>query len=402
MRPNPTVRLNPYEHGHIQAMNRSKTDAAPVRDNPPELTAIQETQSGVQRLPELDALRGIAAFSVVLWHFYCATFVSLPASWVIFWISRGNGAVTLFFILSGFVLSLPYQRDQPPVYSAFITRRICRIYLPYLVGIGLSILVVTFVCVSNKPGLSDGFNTVCGVPFDYARMLEHLFLIGNIHSNTYNNAIWSLIHEMRVSLIFPVLYWVVRRNKIAVNLILCVSLTAISTIIGKFNLEWENGCQTDYCFTLRVISFFIIGILLAQYRDALVRGYRRIPTVVKILALLLAAVLYRISMEATNAFLLDYGVACGGAAFIVSALGSRRISTLLRKPLFAFLGKISYAMYLNHLSVIYLVLYLCYPALPLWALCLVVIAITVMLSSFFWKFIERPSISLGRRLTHCN
>jgi peptidoglycan/LPS O-acetylase OafA/YrhL len=402
MRPNPTVRLNPDEHGHKQAMNRSKTDAALVLDNPPGLTAIQDTQSGVQRLPELDALRGIAAFSVVVWHFYCATFVSLPASWIIFWISRGNGAVTLFFILSGFVLSLPFQRDQPPVYSAFIIRRICRIYLPYLVGVGISILVVTFVCIEKKPGLSDGFNLVCGVPLRYMNMLEHFFLIGNIHSDTYNSAIWSLIHEMRVSLIFPVLFWVVRRNKIVANLILCVSLTAFTIFIEKFNLQWENGYQTDYCFTLRVVSLFIIGILLAQYREALVRGYRRIPTVVKILLLLFAVVLYRISMEATNAFLVDYGVACGVAVFIISALGSRRISTILRKPLFAFLGKISYAMYLNHLSVIYLVLYLCYPALPLWPLCLVVIAITVMLSSIFWKFIERPSISLGRRLTHCN
>jgi peptidoglycan/LPS O-acetylase OafA/YrhL len=93
----------------------------------------------------------------------------------------------------------------------------------------------------------------------------------------------------------------------------------------------------------------------------------------------------------------NHGSTVGGAVFIVFALGSDMISRVLRKPMLTFLGNISYAMYLNHLSVIYFVLSLCWPVLPLWPLCLAVIAMTLLVS-FPWRYIERPSISPGRHL----
>ena len=378
-------------------MNNSGTETAFAPAKPNILTAVQSTQSGVRRLSELDALRGIAALSVVLWHFFCAT-CTLPAVWVIYWISRGDGAVVIFFLLSGFVLSLPFHQGRAPIYRAFIIRRVCRIYLPYLAGIGLSILVITFVATAKNPGLSAFFNQSCGLPFNVRIALEHLFLIGNIHSNTYNNAIWSLIQEMRVSLLFPLLFWTVSRNKVITNLVLCGVLSGISELNTRFGFETNNGYQAGYFFTLHIAALFIIGIMLAQYRETLVRWYRKIPAAGKALVLLFALGLYRISMESPIVFLRDYGSAVGGAVFIVFALGSDRISTVLRKPVFTFLGNVSYAMYLNHLSVIYFVLSLCWPVLPLWPLCLVVIAMTLLISFPFWRYIERPSISLGRRL----
>ena len=202
--------------------------------------------------------------------FFCATY-TLPAAWVIYWISRGDGAVVVFFLLSGFVLLLPFLRGQAPAYLAFIIRRVCRICLPYLVGIGISILVITFVAVSKKPDLSPWFNQSCGMPFNGWIALEHISLIGNIHSNTYNNAIWSLIQEMRVSLLFPLLFWAVSRNKVITNLAICGILSGISELNTRFHFEDSNGDQTGYFFTLHIASLFIIGIMLAKYRETLVR-----------------------------------------------------------------------------------------------------------------------------------
>ena len=369
--------------------------SAAARPNMP--FAVQNTQSGVQRLSELDALRGIAALSVVFWHFFCATY-TLPGVWPIYWISRGDGAVVLFFLLSGFVLSLPFRRAQKPDYLNFAIRRVCRIYLPYLAGIGLSILVITFVAMSKNPALSPWFNQSCGIPFNGRIALEHLFLIGNIHSNTYNNAIWSLIQEMRVSLLFPLLYWAVSRNKVITNLVICGVLSGISELNTRLSFEISNGYQAGYFFTLHITSLFIIGIMLAQYQERLVTLYRAIPVVAKAFVLLFALVLYRVSMESPVVFLRDYGSAAGGAAFIVYALGSGRISSVLRKPVFTFLGNVSYAIYLNHLSVIYLLLSLCYPVLPLCPLLLAIIALTLLVSYPFWRYIERPAISLGKYL----
>jgi peptidoglycan/LPS O-acetylase OafA/YrhL len=300
--------------------------------------------------------------------------------------------------LSGFVLSLPFHRAQKPAYLNFVIRRVCRVYLPYLAGISLSILVITFAATSKIPQLSEWFNQSCGLPFNGRIALEHLFLTGNIHSNTYNNAIWSLIQEMRVSLLFPLLYWAVSRRHVITNLVICGVFSGISELNTRFHFENSHGYQTNYFYTFHVASLFIIGIMLAQHRETLVNRYRAMPVAAKSLVLLFALALYRISMESHLVFLRDYGSAAGGCVFIVYALGSGRISRRLRMPAFTFLGNVSYAIYLNHLTVIFILASLCYPALPLWLLFLAIIALTLLVAYPFWRYVERPSISLGKWL----
>lgn len=366
-------------------------------------SVVQNTQSGVRRLSELDALRGLAALSVVVWHFFCATY-TLPKVWgalfmPAYWITRGDGAVVMFFVLSGFVLSLPFLAGRGPSYKVFVIRRICRIYLPYLAGIGLSILAVTFVAQTKRPGLSDWLNQVFDIPFNLWTALEHLFLIGNIHSNAYNNAIWSLIQEMRVSLLFPLLFWVVSRHRVIVNLGFCILLSGLYTCCSHFQIEQDNGYQTGYCFSLHVIGLFIVGMLLARHRDWLIKTYRRLPTVAKVILLLLGVGLYRMSLEFKIVFFRDYGAATGAAVFIISALGSSRLSAFLKRPFFTFLGNVSYAMYLNHITVIIVVMALAYPAWPLWGLGPTIVVITLLLSLPFWRYVEKPAIRLGKTLT---
>lgn len=53
----------------------------------------------------------------------------------------GGGAVELFFVLSGFVLSLPWLRGRRPSYGEFVVRRVCRIYLPYIVAIAVTMIL---------------------------------------------------------------------------------------------------------------------------------------------------------------------------------------------------------------------------------------------------------------------
>ncbi len=47
----------------------------------------------------------------------------------------GHEAVILFFLLSGFVLTIPYLLPDPPGYLRFLTRRVIRIYVPYLAAL---------------------------------------------------------------------------------------------------------------------------------------------------------------------------------------------------------------------------------------------------------------------------
>ncbi len=59
----------------------------------------------------------------------------------------GHQAVILFFLLSGFVLTLPYKKKTGLGYGPFLVKRVCRIYLPYLGALALAIL-----CDLSFPG----------------------------------------------------------------------------------------------------------------------------------------------------------------------------------------------------------------------------------------------------------
>jgi peptidoglycan/LPS O-acetylase OafA/YrhL len=374
------------------------------------MNSIQKTYFGQARYDELDALRGIAALSVVLWHFVCATYtIPEPGTksfiFSLYFLVHGRAAVILFFILSGFVLSLPFFREPRPQYGGFVVRRICRIYLPYVALIACTILVRTFVTIKKIPGLSDWFNDYCGDPFSLKTAIEHLFLIGNIHVMVYNNPVWSLVHEMRISLIFPLLFLFVLRVKPIFSILACLLLTGVALLNEIFGWETSKGWQTGYFYTLQMISFFIVGILLARYNNPAVRWYGSLKKEKKIILLIVSCILFRYSMELWLAniklgLLWDYGSVIGACGLMVMARGSMKASTLLRKPGFKFFGNISYSMYLNHSTMLYLTIFLLHDYLPLLVILPVYIASVIVFSFVTWKTIELPSIALGRILSN--
>jgi peptidoglycan/LPS O-acetylase OafA/YrhL len=374
------------------------------------LNSLQKTYSGQSRYAELDALRGIAAVAVVLWHFVCATYtITVPGTksfvLTLYFLVHGRAAVILFFILSGFVLSLPFFREPRPGYGGFVVRRICRIYLPYVVLIACTILVRTFVALEKIPDLSDWFNDYCGDPFSLKTALEHLFLIGNIHSYVYNNPVWSLIHEMRISLLFPLLFLFVLRVKPIFSILTCFLLSEIALLNEVFGWETSNGWETGYFYTLQAASFFIVGILLARHREHIVRWFGSLKKWKKIILLIVSCILFRFSMEiwlANKKLLLisDYGSVIGACGLMVMALGSMKAAALLKRPFFKFFGNISYSMYLNHITMLYLTIFLLYNYLPIPVILLVYLVSVIIFSFVTWKIIELPSIALGRVLSN--
>jgi peptidoglycan/LPS O-acetylase OafA/YrhL len=165
------------------------------------------------RFLELDSLRGIAALTVVLYHFRLVWVDELPAG-----LSRmtdrvvnhlltpfcaGPQAVTLFFILSGFVLSLPALNSRAQTYKIFVVRRIFRIYFPYLFAIMLGILGAAFF--HGTVTRSDWFKSFWSGPVQWRLVAYHVLFVGVYNTTEFDTSIWSLVHEMRVSLIFPFL-----------------------------------------------------------------------------------------------------------------------------------------------------------------------------------------------------
>lgn len=99
------------------------------------------------RFHELAGLRGLAALTVYFSHLLGSYNISGDffnyldhSPFHIFW--HGEGAVQLFFILSSFVLTLPYMKNTETLtLSSFYAKRVLRIYPVFFCAILFSLIL---------------------------------------------------------------------------------------------------------------------------------------------------------------------------------------------------------------------------------------------------------------------
>lgn len=131
---------------------KPRTRSGPAIDIPVTLPKV-DLRAGLRQpenfLPELEALRGIAILLVFAFHAWGVSGYAsreAPPPWLGF-IAAGNTGVTLFFVLSGFLLSLPWLRHlndrahHRPVISAYFKARALRILPLYALALALAGLI---------------------------------------------------------------------------------------------------------------------------------------------------------------------------------------------------------------------------------------------------------------------
>jgi len=128
--------------------------------------SVPQTTAPKRRLTSLDAVRGIAAFVVILHHCYLAmpdqplsTFTALLSSRPLRVFHNGGAAVIIFFVLSGYVLALPFFSGRQPSYTRYVVKRICRIYIPFAVALCIAVLLYTITDRQPVADAADWLNT---------------------------------------------------------------------------------------------------------------------------------------------------------------------------------------------------------------------------------------------------
>src|SRR5262245_49543847 len=107
------------------------------------------------RLRGIDALRGIAAMGVVLYHAFDPKLIPnnllrYPVQLLQLGSSFGYIGVFLFFVISGFCIHLQWARtraaeeSRPIKFGAFWKRRIRRLYPPYIIALALFLLLTAW------------------------------------------------------------------------------------------------------------------------------------------------------------------------------------------------------------------------------------------------------------------
>jgi peptidoglycan/LPS O-acetylase OafA/YrhL len=361
---------------------------------------------------ELDSLRGLAALIVLLGH--------LVQSWEIETaptpaISRvfldlvdplGPEAVILFFVLSGFVLSLPAVDGKPQSYFTFVTRRVFRIYVPYLAALAIS--VVTSYCLYDHLTHSRWVRYWWSGPVTWGLIWQHVMFLGEYDVFRFDPPIWSLVYEMRISLFFPLLCAIVLRLRMRWTFALAFFLTAVPSVIEK-----EHGVVGVILLfrTLHYATMFILGIYLAREKTRIAGWFARLSRSTKIFLGVAFALLFAVAepqstalssrMIHHNFYLFPQWItALGAGGLIVICMNSGTCKRVLLWPPIRFLGKISYSLYLIHFIVLLCCLDLLMGRIPLAAILCLIFVMSIIVSWCSHRWIELPSMNLGRRLSN--
>ena len=356
---------------------------------------------GQVRLRQLDALRGIAALFVVFNHYALTVPESVrqlsgfpnglldAAAWLTPWpwlrvtplrlVVDGEAAVDVFFVLSGFVLALPVTLSRQPEFWPFLLKRACRVYLPFVVVILLFAALYAHVPMSPAQGASRWLNANVPVPGSYS-VMAHLLMTGHYSDMVLDPPMWTLVHEMRMAVIFPPLFLAIRRIGAARTLGACV----LVSIVASFGLS--DSYSGSWQATLHFLWMFAAGSTIAYHRTFLLGLL--VPTRPALIAVLwICAVLLLVTPF--NRVWSDFLIGCGACLLIILCLPESWASRQLSASVPIWLGKVSYSLYLIHVPI--LVLALSGHIVS----SLVAFLVTLPLAEFTYRCVKSPAHRLG-------
>jgi peptidoglycan/LPS O-acetylase OafA/YrhL len=378
------------------------------------------------RYIELDSIRGIASLIVVFQHFselfsdpnltlktadllriphHASTVIGLFKASPLGVFIRGGAAVTTFFVLSGFVLSLPLGSSKGKVmWWRFVLKRIIRLQLPFIAGLLLSATSCFILARHSVTGMNDWFYSSWQLPIKYWDLFSHSGLINHYDYSSYNKAYWTLAYEMQVSLIFPFLFiaslWLTSLQ----NLVMALSLTLVGTTSVQLPLNFPP-------YFLCVLGMFMLGVVLARNRVQLQSSVQMMPVYARTILAVLIIVGYSYSLALGrwswhSVTLSQLLLALTSAAAILMAIGDGRWNRFLNMRACQFLGRISYSLYLIHLTVLYGLIYISSdyknqfgPGTYWTTLFLLYLSFSVVISWAFYQLVEKPCTWLSQKVS---
>ena len=228
------------------------------------------SKSAHSRVTQLDGLRGIAALVVVACHVVStlpgigtavnddrSADLTTAEAWAVFsplhvlW--NGTPAVHVFFVLSGFVLVLPFTRPGAATsWVQYYAKRFFRLYLPAWASLAVAVALIALIPRTASP-LQSSWADMFVIEPSVGQVLKDGLLL--LSASTINTPLWSLKWEVAFSLLLPVYvliavrwrrFWPVK-----------IGLALLLAVIGAVqDVEW-----------LSYLPIFAIGAVLGAERE---------------------------------------------------------------------------------------------------------------------------------------
>lgn len=370
--------------------------------------------SGRHRLLSIDVLRGVAVLLVVLSH--------VPFSWarslgedaesafpsaLHFALNMGASGVHLFLVISGFCIHMPWaregERDRTLEFGRFWLRRMRRLYPPYFVALTLSIGVMVCWKLLQGPasGLleSFGYATIGAVVLDAVLLLFLLHNLTGAAWKTGNGPLWTLALEEQLYMLYFPLLWLRRRLDWPRALALVFVLTMAWRAWGQFVTPSLTALGFWYVVGPSRWFDWALGAVAVEAHLGMIklpRWTRSLPLGLLILA---AAIALTAAARSPGSELVSLHIVVGDAVFalayflIVNHLTERerggRVPRAAVVRTLAWVGTISYSIYLVHAPLMAAAQRIAFPTHSLVAVTLAKLIVGTFGGYMFFRFVER-------------
>lgn len=231
---------------------------------------LRRITSGATWIPEIDGLRFVAVFAVVMYHLTAqlvskSGYVVTSEAWyrpIIPFFANGSRGVELFFVISGFILGRPFAREyllgeKKVSLSNYYMRRLTRLEPPYLIN--LLICAASIYIYLRTPIVELTRHLLISAIYLHQLVYEAV--------STLNGVTWSLEIEIQFYLLVPLLVLIYRiSNALVRRTILIAAIVGISSFqLWLFRMALSSHAAALLNSTIVFyLQYFLAGLLLSD------------------------------------------------------------------------------------------------------------------------------------------
>jgi peptidoglycan/LPS O-acetylase OafA/YrhL len=342
----------------------------------------------------LDGLRAIAAVAVMLFHFFNQwvsplhdSLAAILPSGIQFLLRHADVGVDVFFVVSGFVIahSLFGVKITPKYAGRFIFRRSLRLDPPYWVAIAFSLALPCIVIPKFAPTLMSRVGGTSGV------LVNMFYLPDLLWKPRIVGVAWTLCLEVQFYLAFlcalaisdALKSWVPANIRRLRNILTTIGF---ASLLGYSVYRWFDSGEND--FAGRWFMFFT-GVLAYWTLQGLVKPglfYCYIATI------FVLSVARHEPQSATT-------IIASSVIYIAALTGG--LKAWLSGPVFQYLGRISYSLYLMHMTIGIAVIHLVMhfgngSTAAVVAAFAAAIGVSILSADLLYRFVESPAMRLSK------